>query len=155
MNRKSSTQVIQADILTVAQKAFDHLKTGFITGDFEPYFAMLTDDYIFYLPIEPARGEHRGIEKAREYYRMSGDSGSWLNLHTPSSITSNEKTVIFEFKVNGKIVNSDFNNRIAIALDVRGERICGFREYFGDVDPNFIKKLPAPNKDKSEKQGDE
>lgn len=130
-------------ILEVANRAFGFLKKGFSDGDFEPYFAMLSEDYTFCLPLEPARGEHRGVEKAREYYRMSKDTGSWLNLHDPFSVTGNDKTVIFEFEVNGVIEGKDFRNRIAIALDVRGDKISGFREYLGDVAPDFIAGLAA------------
>lgn len=138
--RKENKKEFQPNIVSVARRAFGFLKSGFISGDFEPYFAMLTDDYVFYLPLEPARGKHRGIEEARKYYQMSKDSHSWLDLREPT-VTSNEKTVVFEFTVKGHIAGADFHNRIAIALDVRGEQISGFREYIGDVDPQFVAKL--------------
>lgn len=43
---------------------------------------------------------------------------------------------MFEFKDEGTMVlpgalPRPYKNRVAIAVDFRGDRVCGYREYFG------------------------
>ena len=45
-------------------------------------------------------------------------------------------TAMLEFKDEGTMVlpgvpPKPYRNRVAIALDFRGDRVCGYREYFG------------------------
>jgi len=41
----------------------------------------------------------------------------------------------------GKLIN-----RIAGSFDVRGDRICGYREYFGDIDPEVMTQMAGTGK---------
>jgi len=50
---------------------------------------------------------------------------------TLDSVTSNETTVVFEFRDEGMMWKEPYKNRIAVSFDVRGDKICGYREYFG------------------------
>ncbi|MDJ0661980.1 MAG: hypothetical protein QNJ42_21215 [Crocosphaera sp.] len=51
----------------------------------------------------------------------------------------NEKTVIFEFRDEGLFRGVPYKNRVAIskrsasrcAFDIRGDKICAYREYYG------------------------
>ena len=56
-------------------------------------------------------------------------------------VTEMGDTVVIEFEDEGTITDRPYRNRIANSFDVRGSHIAGFREYFGDIDPNFITAL--------------
>lgn len=65
---------------------------------------------------------------------MHTQAGNHLTLTPPHHITSSDTTVMFEVECQGVIEGEPYQGRIAIALDVSGGRISGFREYFGDAE---------------------
>lgn len=121
--------------LDVAQRGFAAFQRGWATGEFAPYIAMLTDDFLFWFPAGPHRGKYAGRE-GREHMvakcREHAASGDRLT-YTPYRVTSNDTTVMFEFDSSGTIGGKHYLGRNAISLDVSGDRISGFREYFGDL----------------------
>ncbi len=119
--------------LDMAQRGFAAYQRGWATGDFAPYIAMLTDDFLFWFPAGPHRGKYAGrsgrehmVAKCREH----AEAGDRLT-YAPYRVTSNDTTVMFEFDSEGTIGGKHYLGRNAISLDVSGERISGFREYFG------------------------
>lgn len=46
-------------------------------------------------------------------------------------VTSNENTVGFEFRDQDPMWGQPYKNRVAVSFDVRGDKICFDREYFG------------------------
>ena len=87
----------------VALKCFRHLKQGFADGNFEPYLAMLTDDYIFTAPLGEFRGNNSGKDKAVLYYKQVADFKARFDFHEPTRITADGNTVIIEFEDEGKL----------------------------------------------------
>jgi len=63
--------------------------------------------------------------------RLSDD----FTFHFPLGVTADGTRVIFEFKDHGVMFGKPYANQVAISLDVCGEQICGYREYFGLVGP--------------------
>jgi ketosteroid isomerase-like protein len=52
---------------------------------------------------------------------------------TVQEITSNPTTVVFEVRSQGYMLGKPYENQAAIAFEVRGDKICAYREYLGVV----------------------
>ena len=72
-----------------------------------------------------------GKERAKEFFDYVANAYIEGLKVTLDSITSNEKTVVFEFRDEGLMWRHPYKNRVAVAFDVSGEKICAYREYFG------------------------
>ncbi|MBE9034412.1 nuclear transport factor 2 family protein [aff. Roholtiella sp. LEGE 12411] len=118
--------------LKVAQQAFEHLIHGMATGEWEALLNMLTEDFTLWFPMGKFHGSNVGKERAREFFQYVSDSFSpGLKLKSLDSVTSNETTAVFEFRDEGVLFEQPYKNRVAVSFDVRGDQICGYREYFG------------------------
>jgi ketosteroid isomerase-like protein len=118
--------------LKVAQQAFNYFTHGLSTGDWEPFLDMLTDDFTFWFPMGKFHGLNEGKDRAREFFQYVSESfSSGLNLTSLDRVTSNETTVVFEFRDEGLLFNQPYKNRVAVSFDIRGDKVCGYREYFG------------------------
>lgn len=117
--------------LKVAHLAFEHFTRGLATGEWNLFLDMLTEDFSFWFPTGKYHGLHVGKQRAREFFSYVSEcfqSGLTLTL---DRFTSNETTVVFEFRDEGLLFGQLYKNRLAISFDVRGDKICGYREYFG------------------------
>lgn len=117
--------------LEVAQQAFKHFQHGLATGEWQQFIALLTDDFSFWFPMGEYHGLNTGKERAIaffEYVSQAFDGGLTLSL---DRITSNETTVVFEFRDEGLMRGEPYKNRVAVSFDVRDDKICSYREYFG------------------------
>lgn len=118
--------------LKVAQQAFEYFTHGLATGDWEAFLDMLTDDFTFWFPMGKFHGLNEGKDRAREFFQYVSESfSSGLNLTSLDSVTHNETTVVFEFRDEGLLLNQPYKNRVAVSFDIRGDKVCGYREYFG------------------------
>jgi len=118
--------------LKVAQQAFEHLTHGMATGEWEALLDMLTEDFTLWFPMGKFHGLNEGKERAREFFQYVSDSfNPGLKLKSLDSVTSNETTAVFEFRDEGALFEQPYKNRVAVSFDVRGDKICGYREYFG------------------------
>ncbi|MGM3307595.1 nuclear transport factor 2 family protein [Anabaena sp. WFMT] len=118
--------------LKIAQQAFEHFINGLETGNWQNFLDMLTDDFSFWFPMGKFHGLNVGKERAKEFFEYVSEAFKpGLKLTSVDNITSNEKTVIFEFRDEGKLLGEPYKNRVAVAFDVRENKICGYREYFG------------------------
>jgi ketosteroid isomerase-like protein len=117
--------------LKVAHQAFEYFTHGLATGEWNQFLEMLTEDFSFWFPIGKFHGLNQGKQKARDFFQYVSEcfqSGLTLTL---DRVTSNETTVVFEFRDEGKLLGEPYKNRIAVSFDVRGDKICGYREYLG------------------------
>lgn len=118
--------------LTVAHQAFEHFQRGLATGEWNQFLDMLTEDFSFWFPMGKFHGLNEGKEKAREFFQyVSLSFSSGLKLTSLDRVTSNETTVVFEFRDEGTLFGEPYKNRVAVSFDVRGNKICSYREYFG------------------------
>ena len=123
---------IQSNTIQVAQKAFDNLTHGLATGEWNPLLDMLTDDFTFWFPVGPYHGLNQGKEKMKEFLNYVSETfKEGITVTSIERITSNETTVVFEFRDEGLLRGEPYKNRIAVSFDVRGDKICAYREYFG------------------------
>lgn len=128
---------ISEETLATEKVAFKLWSKGWDTGDFDGYIGMLSDDFTFSYPMGDHRGLYRGkegkmhmIEKCREH-----TAANHRLTFIITNITSNSKGVVFEFDAAGKFGEYPYKGRNAIAFDITGDKISGFREYLGDIDP--------------------
>ncbi|MEB3884869.1 nuclear transport factor 2 family protein [Lyngbya sp. CCY1209] len=118
------------ETLKTARLGFDRFKHGLATGEWEAFLEMLTDDFTFFFPAGPYKGLNYGPEKLGEFLRYATEKvfpgGLVLN---EERISGGDTTVIFEARSRGKMWGNPYENQVAIALEIRGDRICGYREY--------------------------
>ncbi|MDZ8024629.1 MAG: nuclear transport factor 2 family protein [Nostoc sp. SerVER01] len=118
--------------LKVAQQAFENLTHGMATGKWEPLLDMFTEDFTLWFPMGKFHGLNVGKQPARELFEFVSECfGTTLKVTSLDRVTSNETTVIFEFTDEGLFLGQPYKRRVAISLDVRGDKICAYREYFG------------------------
>lgn len=120
--------------IAIAQTAFDYFAHGLRSGEWHDFLEMLTDDFSFSFPIPPFQGKNVGKDKAERFFSYVSQqvfsSGLFL---TVERITSNDSTVVFEVKSQGLMFGKPYNNQAAISFDLRGDRICGYREYLAVI----------------------
>ncbi|MGD1699417.1 nuclear transport factor 2 family protein [Dapis sp. BLCC M229] len=122
----------QTNTLAIAQAAFEKLTHGLATGEWEQFLDMLTDDFTFWFPVGKFHGLNEGKDRAREFFKYVSEAYSeGLSITSLDRITSNETTVVFEFRDEGPMWGKPYKNRVAISFDVRGDKICAYREYLG------------------------
>ncbi|MEA5506650.1 nuclear transport factor 2 family protein [Halotia wernerae UHCC 0503] len=115
----------------VAQQAFKYFQHGLATGDWEAFLEMLIEDFTFWFPTGKFQGWNVGKEQAKEFFEYVSKSfpgGISLNL---DRFTYSTTTVVFEFQDQGVLFGQPYKNRVAVSFDVDGDKICGYREYFG------------------------
>ncbi len=118
--------------LKVAHQAFEYFTHGLETGEWNQFLDMLTDDFTFWFPMGKFHGLNTGKERAKEFFQYVWESfNPGLKLTSLDRVTSNETTVVFEFRDEGLLFAQPYKNRVAVSFDVRGNKICGYREYFG------------------------
>lgn len=118
--------------LKVAHQAFEHFTHGLATGEWNQFLDLLTEDFSFWFPMGKYHGLNVGKQTAKEFFQYVSEAFSpGLTLTSLDHVTSNETTVVFEFRDEGMLLGQPYKNRVAVSFDVRGDKICGYREYFG------------------------
>jgi ketosteroid isomerase-like protein len=118
--------------LKVGHQAFEQLINGLENGDWKLFLDMLTDDFSFWFPVGEYHGLNVGKEKAEEFFKyVTQVFSNTIKINSIERVTSNETTVVFEFRDEGMMWGKEYKNRIAVSFDVRGDKICGYREYLG------------------------
>ncbi|PMB53741.1 ketosteroid isomerase [Fischerella thermalis CCMEE 5201] len=118
--------------LTVGREAFAYFQHGLETGDWKQFLDMLTEDFTFWFPMGKFHGLNVGKQRAQEFFQYVTQAFSpGLKLNSLDRVTSNETTVVFEFRDEGMLFGEPYKNRVAVSFDVRGNKICSYREYFG------------------------
>jgi ketosteroid isomerase-like protein len=118
--------------LQIGKQGFDNLMYGLRTNDWNPLLDMLSDDFTFWFPTGKYHGLNTGKERAKQFFEYVNEAfDSSITLTSIERITSSETTVVFEFRDEGRLLGQPYKNRIAVSFDISGEKICGYREYFG------------------------
>ncbi|MCC5638134.1 nuclear transport factor 2 family protein [Nostoc sp. CHAB 5844] len=118
--------------LKVAHQAFEHFTHGLATGEWQAFLDMLTEDFTLWFPMGKFHGLNEGKERAQEFFQYVSESfSSGITLTSVDRVTSNDTTVVFEFRDEGLLLGQPYKNRVAVSFDVRGNKICSYREYFG------------------------
>jgi len=116
----------------VARQAFDHFRHGLATGEWQAFLDMLTEDFVFRFPIGEWKGVHQGKDQAAQFFAyVSSAYPDGLFVTEVHSVGISDKTVLFEFEDKGTLRGNPYHGRVIVAFDVRDDKICGYREYFG------------------------
>ncbi len=121
----------QQQTLAIGQQAFTHFTHGLETGNWNLFIDMLTEDFTFWFPMGKYHGLNVGKDKFREFVGFVSETFSGGLSVTLDRVTSNETTVVFEFRDEGKMRGELYKNRIAISFDISGNQVSAYREYFG------------------------
>ena len=122
---------INPDTLEVAHQAFEYFTHGLATGEWNQFVDMLTEDFTFWFPVGKYHGLNTGRDQAIAFFKYVSETFTPGLSLTLDRVTSNETTVVFEFRDQGLMRGEPYKNRIAVSFDVRGDKICAYREYFG------------------------
>ena len=129
--------------LKVAERAFAAWEKGENSGDYADFKKLLSPDFeIFSHPLQPSRGTFKGtaaLAKMSELISLREKSPNNLKF-SDIEVTQNKNTFVFLFDSAGKVAGGfPYQGWNAVALVIKSGRIVGFREYFGDVEPNWFK----------------
>ncbi|NEQ46714.1 MAG: nuclear transport factor 2 family protein [Leptolyngbya sp. SIOISBB] len=122
--------------ITTARKAFDLFAQGWTSGNFDPYIAMLAEEMMFWFPMGSHRGKFSGPAGRQQMIAKCRDheaAGDRLTFSAPQYVLSNDTSVIFEFEAEGLYGGKPYQGHNAIAFEIQGGQVVGFREYFGDL----------------------
>ncbi|MFB2978776.1 nuclear transport factor 2 family protein [Microseira sp. BLCC-F43] len=123
---------MKQDTMAVAQQGFEYFTHGLATGEWDSFLDMLTDDFTFWFPVGSFHGLNEGKERARAFFEYVSELFSpGITITSIERVTSSDTTVVFEFRDEGKMRGEPYKNRIAVSFDIRGDKICGYREYLG------------------------
>lgn len=121
------------DLLPIAESAFQAFAQGLKTGDWQPFLDCLTEDFTFWVPAGPLKGEHVGKDQAADFFkRVNQVFAGGLQIEI-QRITMGGTTVVFECQSRGQMFGYPYENLAAIAFDIRAGQICAYREYLGVV----------------------
>jgi ketosteroid isomerase-like protein len=124
----------QTDLITTAELGFKHWSHGLATGEWENFFSMLTDDFTFWFPVGSFQGANIGKSKAEVFFKYVTEKVFPQGLTiTLERMSYHEATVVFEGKSQGLMFDKPYQNQAAISFDIRGHKICGYREYLSVV----------------------
>lgn len=120
----------------VAEEAFADFRSGLATGEWGAFLDRLSDDFTFHFPLGSYQGLNQGKDRAAEFFGFVSEVYSdGLFVDEVLGVTAEGSRVVFEFRDHGLMFGKPYHNQVAISLDVCGELICGYREYFGLVGP--------------------
>lgn len=121
-----------AKTMDVGMKGYEHFLKGINTGEWQPFFEMMTDDFTVFFPRGEFQGETKGKEKAMKFFKfVSGTFDKSFKVVEVLRITANETTIIFELRDEAVLRGNPYKNRVALSWDIRDDKIAAYREYFG------------------------
>jgi ketosteroid isomerase-like protein len=134
-------------VLRVANAAMDRFDAGWMTGDWQPFLEMLTDDFSFWFPEEPARGRFEGTAGRRAVAEWTAfHAGNGNRVHGERRrVTVAGHRVFYEYdSVGSSAGTAAYRNWEMIVLEVRGNRVSALHEYWGDARPADGGAIGAP-----------
>lgn len=130
-------------VRATALRAWHGLAEGHRNGNFQAYLDLLTEDYVFSMPLGEFRGRNVGRDRAARCYEAIMQAKPRLTFLEPSLIAVHNSTAVIEWEDEGTLMNMPYRNRIVGVFEVRGEQICGYREYFGNIDLKAISAIAS------------
>lgn len=124
---------ISSETLNVAHAAFEEFSQGLSSGDWDAFIARLSEDFTFWFPAGPFKGRNVGKARARAFFDSVSRVFPEGLLLTVERVMNDGNTVLFEVRSHGLMFGHPYENQAAISFDIRGENVCGYREYLGAV----------------------
>ena len=121
------------DQLEIGLHALEAWTHAIKTGDWEPYIALLTDDYSFWLPEggSTLNGMGIGLEQSKEQLVKSAFNQKRLQAYKnqPSRISTGNSHIVFEFLFDSEHLGRYVQNCLALSFDLRQGQVAACREY--------------------------
>jgi ketosteroid isomerase-like protein len=145
MGEESAGAIVDTDgrAREVALEAWRCNARGHAGESFEPWYEMLAEDVVVFMPTGPFRGETRGRDQVRAIYDAIAQAEPRLVYEHPLRVTQSGNTVVIEFDDHGTIAGVPYRNRIAGSFDIQNDKVVVYREYFGDIDPEIYALMNA------------
>jgi ketosteroid isomerase-like protein len=122
---------LHGDVVAAAELAYARFCTGFLTGDWDPFFHLVADEVDFAWPVEPGAGRFTGREGRRlmeEHFRVFGGALRMTDIRRTATTVAGD-TVIFEDDSRGDLAGQAYHARHCIFFTLRDGRVVGYREY--------------------------
>jgi ketosteroid isomerase-like protein len=137
--------MVNSLVRSTALRAWQCLAEGHRNGNFQSYLEMLTEDYVFFMPLGEFQGRNVGRDRAARCYKTIAGAKPQLTFLEPSLVLVQNNLAIIEWEDEGTLMDLPYRNRIVGMFEVRGEQICSYREYLGNIDLAVIGKIASPS----------
>jgi ketosteroid isomerase-like protein len=129
-------QTTQNSNNAVLDAAADHFYAGWAKGNWEPFIATLSDDFIFQFPAGPHAGRHIGAgakDKLIAFVREHGRAGNRVPDVQMTLRVNTGEWIITNDRGRGVIDGKPYDQLHAIFMRAKDGKIVEFREYFGNL----------------------
>lgn len=129
---------MNTDVVTIAELAYERFCTGFLNGNWAPFFELVADEIDLAWPTEPGAGVYHGVEGRQRLEQSVSIFGGDYRLtdikRTATTVAGD--TVIFEDESYGDMGGTPYHARHCIFLTVAGGKVVGYREYIAQFSDN-------------------
>jgi ketosteroid isomerase-like protein len=132
----AQAQTTQTPNTAVLNAAADHFYAGWATGNWGPFIATLSDDFIFQFPSGPHAGRHVGAAAKDKLIAFVSEHGKAGNRVPDVQMTLRVNTgewIITNDRGRGVIDGKQYDQLHAIFMRAKDGKIVEFREYFGNL----------------------
>lgn len=133
------------NLTQTAEKAFAAWQYGELTGNYTNFKTLLADDFNVFSHPSPDRGVYYGERARTALLKLIEGRAMAPNqlIFSNAQFLVGSKSVAVQFDSEGSFVNRKYSYKgyNVIVFEIEKEKISGFREYFGDVDPSWFEKL--------------
>jgi ketosteroid isomerase-like protein len=116
-----------AAALRTAAEAMRRYQHAAATGDRGPVDAIITDDFVWYAPVEELPGFYRARESAQRLFARH--ERTTRTTRTVKATAASGTTAAFEVRAEGVIKGREYAKQLLMVFVVRGDRIAAMREY--------------------------
>jgi ketosteroid isomerase-like protein len=120
----------------ILDQAADYFYAGWANGNWEPFIATLSDDFIFQFPAGPYAGRHIGAgakDKLVAWAREHGRAGNRVSKVEMTLRVHAGNWIILNDRGSGVIDGKPYDNLHAIVMRAENGKIVEYREYFGNL----------------------
>jgi ketosteroid isomerase-like protein len=132
----AQAQTNQNSNKAVLDAAADHFYAGWAKGNWEPFIATLSDDFIFQFPAGPHAGRHIGVgakDKLIAFVREHGKAGNRVPDVQMTLRVNTGEWIITNDRGRGVIDGKPYDQLHAIFMRAKDGKIVEFRECFGNL----------------------
>lgn len=132
----SNTPISQSELVVHARHAFDlqaRAMSATVENGIDDFLTAIHDDIVWRFPIGRYAGTHEGKSSFAEFFRFACSYyPTGLTFHLDRVMTDGENNVAFEFHDEGVTRDGkDYKANVIIVYTMHGDKVGGYREYFG------------------------
>jgi hypothetical protein len=127
----------------LAYDAYQAWQTGELTGNYTEFRALLSEGFNLFSHPSAVRGVYKekdAVEKMTNLIKSREQVPNNLTFSNPIFMMGNNQVAV-QFNSEGTVMNGQFPYKgyNIIVFYFKENKISGFREYFGDVEPAWFK----------------